>query len=89
MCLVPTKKQIQTKQDVYFLVSSIINRQIDGFTKEDILKIAKENIAGSSVQITDDVLNSIIDQEIDILYRNGFISISEKKFVNKIDYEYA
>ena len=80
MCLVPINAEIKTKQDVYFLVSCIIDRQMDGFLKVNIFDIAKKSLKGSSFKITDDALNSIINQQVDILYRNGFISVCKNHF---------
>ena len=89
MCIVPINKEIMTKQDVYFLVGSIINRQTEVFTKESVFECAKENLRGSQFKISNEELKSIIDQEFDILYRNGFIAISGNNYINKDSYEYA
>ena len=89
MCIVPINQEIMTIQDVYFLVGSIINRQTDAFTKDGVFECAMENLRGSQLDISNDELMSIIDQEFDILYRNGFISISGHNYINKSSYEYA
>lgn len=89
MCLVPIKSDIKTKQDVYFLVCSIIDRQMDSFLKANIFDIAKENLQNCSLEISDEVLNSIIDKQFDILYRNGFISVLGNRFKYINNYQFS
>lgn len=89
MCKVPVKEEIRTKQDVYFLVGSIINRQIGSFSPDEILSIAKSNLRGSEVKLSDSDLQLIIDHELDILYRNSFVKMSGRSYVNNDNFAFA
>lgn len=82
MCTVRVKKDIKNKQDVYFLVGSVINRQTRPFSIEDITNIVWRNLYGSPVKPSKPELYSIINHEIDILYRNNYLKMSGKKYVN-------
>lgn len=83
MSIVPIHKDIKNKQDVYFLVGSIINRQLKEFSIETIFKLSKKYLKGSSFKVSNNDLNDIIDQEINIFYRNGFIEKSNQFFILK------
>ena len=86
MCMIRIKKDIKNKQDIYFLVSSVINRQTGPFSIEDIANIVWRNLYGSPVKPSKSELYSIIDHEIDILYRNNYLKMYDKKYMNNDDF---
>ena len=77
------KTNIETIQDVYYLVGSVINRQTRYFTSDDILKQTKREMLVN--RTSDDELKKIIAQEIDILYRNNFLKVKDGQFLYNDD----
>lgn len=80
MCIVPTKKDVKNLQDVKFLVGSVINRQNKSFSANDIYDTVRINLQGSPTSLSNDELSKIVQNQIDLLYRNCYLRFSEKKY---------
>ena len=86
MAVVPLHEEIKNKQDVKYLVSCIIDRMVDNKIPKwriaemmgVLFNVAKESLQGSSVEMTDDEIRDIIVNSVDILYRNGFIEVTDE-----------
>lgn len=86
MAVVPLHEEIKNKQDVKYLVSCIIDRMVDNKIPKwriaemmgMLFNVAKESLQGSSVEMTDDEIRDIIVNSVDILYRNGFIEVTDE-----------
>ena len=86
MAIVPLHEEIKNKQDVKYLVSCIIDRMVDNKIPKwriaemmgVLFNVAKESLQGSSVEMTDDEIRDIIVNSVDILYRNGFIEVTDE-----------
>ena len=86
MAVVPLHEEIKNKQDVKYLVSCIIDRMVDNKIPKwriaemmgKLFNVAKESLQGSSVEMTDDEIRDIIVNSVDILYRNGFIEVTDE-----------
>lgn len=81
MCIVPIKKDVEDLQDVKFLVGSIINRQNKSFSADDIYDAVRINLQGSPTSLSNDEIRKIVQNQIDLLYRNCYLRFSEKKYV--------
>ena len=80
MSFVPIHEEILNEQDVMYLVGSLISRQLEGFTSNQIMNLAKEYLKGIPYQISDEDLFSMIDYELGILWRTGFVEAKDGQY---------
>lgn len=79
---VRTNEDIQSKQDILFLVNSLINRQIGYFDKQDILELAILNTANSPISCSKEELEKMIEENLDISCHYGFTRYTIYGYVN-------
>lgn len=79
---VRTNEEIETKQDVLFLINSLINRQESYFNEQDILNLAIKYTANSAVSCSNEELKEMIRQNIDVSCRNGLMIATQHGYKN-------
>lgn len=75
-------EQIETKQDVLFLVNSLINRQESYFNEQDILNLAIKYTTNSVISCSNKELKEMIKQNIDVSCRNGLMIATQHGYKN-------
>ena len=81
---VRVNEDIQSKQDIMFLINSLINRQVDYFSKQDILDLAIKCTTNSPVSCSKEELEKMIEENIDVSCRYGIMSYTSHGYKNII-----
>ena len=81
MCKVKSGVLITNKEDVQNMIIGIIFRQQTKYRREHILESAKKYFKGSALEINNNALGLIVDENLDILSRNGAICCKNGNYI--------
>lgn len=70
---IKTNQEIKNMQDVSNLITSIILRQIDVYTDNDVFDIASYWLVGTPLNISVHMLSKMIGSALDVMQRNALI----------------
>lgn len=79
---VRTNEKVQTKQDVLFLINSLINRQEGYFNEQDILNLTIKYMTNSPIFCSEEELMGYIKHNLNISCFHGLVSLTEHGYQN-------
>lgn len=81
MCMLKTGKDIQTLGDINNLVIGTLLRQSQTYSSEDIVRAVRRDSDGSLVPVSDEQLNRMIKNDLDLLVEYGNVRCRNGRYV--------